>query len=343
MLPRLRPTTNPYLIMLRSSIEAQPGVTVIDFSWSNAFFGRADVYHAHWPEILLTGRTPTRRRVREGLVAAYLTWCAVRGQALVRTFHNAELPSELTGVQTGLLHVWERATDLWIVLNPQSQPPGSASRVLIPHGHYRDWYRRDDQPATVPGRLAFFGLVRRYKGVDRLVRSFREMDDPTNRLSLEVAGKPSSEELSAELESLADGDPRVTLDFSFLSDDEIVALVGRAQLVVLPYRQMHNSGGVLTALSLDRPVLVPDNPVTRQLAQEVGPEWVQTFADELGREDLDRALTATASLSGRARPDLSQREWEMSGAEHVRAYRQAVAACRSLGMRGRLSRLRGRG
>lgn len=343
MLPRLRPTTNPYLIMLRSSIEAQPGVNVIDFSWSNAFFGRADVHHAHWPEILITGRTPTRRRVRQGLVAAYLAWCSVRGQALVRTFHNAELPSELTRVQTGLLHAWERATDLWIVLNPHSQPPGSAARVLIPHGHYRNWYRRDDQPVSVPGRLAFFGLIRRYKGVDRLVRSFLAISDPTQRLSLEVAGRPSSQELAAELESIAEDDPRVCFDFSFLSDDEIVALVGRAQLVVLPYRQMHNSGGVLTALSLDRPVLVPDNPVTRQLAQEVGPEWVQTFEGELDREDLDRALVATASFPAHARPDLSQREWEMSGAEHVHAYRQAVAECRSLGTRGRLSRLRGGG
>ena len=40
--------------------------------------------------------------------------------------------------------------------------------------------------------------------------------------------------------------------------------------MVLPYRQMHNSGAVLAALSLDRPVLVPATD-QRGLGAEVGP------------------------------------------------------------------------
>ena len=50
---------------------------------------------------------------------------------------------------------------------------------------------------------------------------------------------------------------------------------------MLPYRHMHNSGAALTALSLDRPVLVPETDVNRDLARETGPGWVVTFAGEL--------------------------------------------------------------
>ncbi len=67
--------------------------------------------------------------------------------------------------------------------------------------------------------------------------------------------------------------------------------------MVLPYREMHNSGAALTALSLNRPVLVPDNEVNRELAEEVGPGWVFRYDGELtGRHLLD------ALAAHRARP-----------------------------------------
>jgi beta-1,4-mannosyltransferase len=56
--PVPRPTTNPYLVMLAQSLREQPGVTVLPFSWRTALVGRFDVYHSHWPEILVGGRTP---------------------------------------------------------------------------------------------------------------------------------------------------------------------------------------------------------------------------------------------------------------------------------------------
>jgi beta-1,4-mannosyltransferase len=70
--------------------------------------------------------------------------------------------------------------------------------------------------------------------------------------------------------------PRVRLTLRHADDDELVEAVGEAQVVVLPYRQMHNSGALLLALSLDRRVLVPSGPVTDELAARVGEHWVCT-------------------------------------------------------------------
>ena len=47
--PTPRPTTNPYLVMLRDAVDAVPGVTVRTFSWRAALTRRADVFHVHWP------------------------------------------------------------------------------------------------------------------------------------------------------------------------------------------------------------------------------------------------------------------------------------------------------
>jgi glycosyltransferase involved in cell wall biosynthesis len=127
---------------------------------------------------------------------------------------------------------------------------------------------------------------------------------------------------------LATGDPRVTTQLEFLPDEDLVRIAGAAELVVLPYREMHNSGGVLAALSLDRPVLSPDNDVNRRLAGEVGERWVQRFEPPLTAEilldTLDRVQSEQAAAPDET-PDLSRRDWSRTAAQHVAAYRRAVA------------------
>jgi beta-1,4-mannosyltransferase len=65
--PRPRPTTNPYLVMLRDAVAAVPGVEVRTFTWRGALLDRYDVFHVHWPEILVSGHSPLKALVRQGL------------------------------------------------------------------------------------------------------------------------------------------------------------------------------------------------------------------------------------------------------------------------------------
>ena len=95
--------------------------------------------------------------------------------------------------------------------------------------------------------------------------------------------------------------------------------------MVLPYADMHNSGAALLALSLDRPILVPDNDVTAALAAEVGQDWVHRYDGPLRSADVQAALERLQRASS-AGPDLSGRGWQTVGAEHVAAYRRAIDA-----------------
>ncbi len=74
----------------------------------------------------------------------------------------------------------------------------------------------------------------------------------------------------------------------FAPDADLVREISMSEMVVLPYRFMHNSGAVLLALSLDRPVLVPDNEVNRLLEIEVGSDWVHDTTE------IWRCLTSSA-------------------------------------------------
>jgi beta-1,4-mannosyltransferase len=194
--------------------------------------------------------------------------------------------------------------------------------VTVPHGHYRPWFADRPRSPRTSGCLAFAGLIRPYKNVEGLIAAFRGTSDPG--LILSVAGNPAMPELAAAVRTAAAGDARVSLRLEHLTDADLVEVITNAQLVALPYRDMHNSGAALLALSLDRPVLVPDNAVTADLAAEVGPGWVLRYDGELSAETLVRALEQAEALGSGDRPDLSAREWSRSVEGHLAAYRQAV-------------------
>lgn len=319
--PDPRPTTNPYIVMLRDALAAQDGLQLLTFSWRRALLGRWDVFHTHWPEILVSGRTPLRAVIRQVLFSLVLLRARLLHRPMVRTLHNLELPSDLSAVQTILLKTAYRWTTLVITINSTTPSPDDAMHARILHGHYRDWFERVPQSASTPGRVCFVGLIRRYKGVDSLISAFSDLP-ADDGLTLRICGRPSNDGLAQELTELAGGDPRISLHFAYLSDEELVAEITAAELVVLPYREMHNSGGALAALSLNRPVLVPDNEANRALAAEVGGEWVQRYSGSLTGEDIVQAMKVATDLRGG--PDLGRRDWGQVGFDHLAAFRRAV-------------------
>lgn len=320
-LSRPRPTTNPYLIQLCRSLEQTPGVSLSFFSWRRALLGRLDVFHVHWPELLMGGHRLSGRIARRLLTAAFLVRIRLTRVAVVRTLHNLERPSGLARIDRMLLKAIDRVTTLVVTLNDETPLPEGMPRRTILHGHYRDWFDGYPRQDAVQGRIGYVGLIRRYKGVERLVEAFRDWDQQD--ASLVVAGRPSTTELRDELSALAAGDRRVDLVFRFLDDAELVERISDAELVVLPYRHMHNSGTVLAALSLDRPVLVPDNEVNRSLSDEVGAGWIHLFEGELSSDDLQRTRSTLPPKD--RHPDLRRREWKTVGAEHAQAFRAAAA------------------
>ena len=321
--PEPRATTNPYLVLLSRSLQSTTGLTLHTFTWRRALLARIDVFHAHWPENLLRSHSPWRSRARQLLFAMFLVKIATMRTAVVRTVHNLDQHEGVSRAERWLLRIFDRLTVVRIALN-YSTPDAGKPMVVIPHGHYRDWFDGAVVPTTEPGRLGYIGLIRSYKAVDTLVRAFLALPQ-RHDLRLDIAGKPSPPELGDELTVLAFGDDRITLRFDYISDGELADRIGRAEIVVLPYREMHNSGGALLALSLDRPVLVPRNEINDQLSREVGPGWVYTYTPPIRGEDLVRAFTRSRSGQRCHPPDLGARDWATAGTAHVAAYREAMS------------------
>ena len=319
-----RSTTNPYLVQLVSAL--RPRTVVLGFSWRRALLGRYDVLHLHWPERLCRGTTPARSRARRMLLRALLLRLRLGRVAVVRTLHNQSPHEEVVEAEAAILRRLDALTTLWISLNPATTRPAAARPgsplVMIPHGDYRAWFERMPRPAPTPGRLVFAGLIRPYKGVEALIAAFTAL--PDDSLTLRIVGEPASPDLADAIRESSELDHRITHEFEYLADADLAEEIGRAELVVLPYRKMHNSGAALLALSLERPVLVPANEVTEWLASEVGSGWVETYVGSLSPDVLARAINRVRETSRSDAPDLSRRTWPAIAERHREAYDTAA-------------------
>lgn len=329
VLQSLRPHTrndNPYLKQLVSSLE--PHADVAFFSWGTALFGRYDVFHVHWPEFLL--REQGRGRiVQYVLFVSLMLRLTLSRKAVVRTLHNLAPHEGASALERGLLRMLDRRTRIWIRIN-ETTPTRRPQTVTILHGHYRDWFAGHPVPASVPGRLVYFGLIRPYKGVEGLLEGFQAVGPWRSAgMTLRIVGHPSTPELRARIEAASAADERISAVLEYVDDDTLSREIGQAELVVLPFRHMHNSGSLVLALSLNRPVLVPRNAANAALAAEVGPGWIHMYDGDPDEAALLSALKRACSDERGRSPDLSRREWVQAGASHAQVY---IAAVRGYGV-----------
>jgi len=313
--PPPRGTTNPYLVQLVRSLPAD--VRTEYFSWRRALTAQYDVLHLHWPEVLLRSPRPVKALARKAATALLLVVLRVRRIAIVRTLHNPRPHEQPPPLDRAVLRGLDRATTRWIRLNPFTPAPDPERTTTILHGHYREWYGATDT-APVRGRLLCFGLLRPYKGVESLLAAFASVDDPS--LCLRIVGSPTTADLREAVLAAASGDRRIAARLEYVDDATLREEVAAAELVVLPYRELHNSGAALLALSLDRPVLLPASEPASALAEEVGPGWVHVYEGELTGEALRAALARARAADRDGRPDLSRREWAEAGARHRDVY-----------------------
>ncbi len=314
-------TTNPYITQLHRALQNHPGINMDTFSYRSALLRRHDVVHVHWPELLMGGHKRVGRVARRALTAATLAKWTVTRTPIVRTLHNLDRPTNIGRVDHLLLNWIDALTTHDIHLNAHTPGRERIERTVIPHGHYRDWFSEFTQEAPAPGRVGYVGLIRRYKGVETLIEAFTELQG--DAWSLHVAGNPSTPQLADALRELARGDDRIDFDLRYLSEADFVAAITAAELIVLPYRHMHNSGTALAVLSLSRKVLLPDNEVNRALQGEVGDGWVHVYTGDVTADDLSRAL---ASPTPPDVPDLSGREWRIAGDQHRSVFSSARTA-----------------
>ena len=132
-----------------------------------------------------------------------------------------------------------------------------------------------------------------------------------------------------ELHALADRAPgRVRFIDRFIPDAEIPAFMRRADLVVLPYRNIEQSGVLYTALSFGRPLILSavggfSEIAERGAARLVPPEDPEALADAIEELIADRD-TAAALAAGAEGEAANVSSWERIGESTAELYRDLL-------------------
>jgi beta-1,4-mannosyltransferase len=317
---------NPYTWLLYSHLAAL-GVRVEEFTVARALRGGYDVFHVHWPDKALTGGRWVVAAAGAAAALASLDAAHFHGARIVWTAHNAHPhESRHPRLERRFWAAFVRRVDAVIHPSAAGQQevharyPALAARphAVVPHGHFRasypDTVSRDDARTSlgIPSGtrvVAFFGLVRPYKNVPHLVRTVRALSPSAGDVVLLIAGAPLTPTIAEEVRSAVGGDPRVRLALEHVPDDDVQRYLRAADLVVLPFKEITNSGSALLALSFDRPVLVPSQGAMGELQALAGEDWVRTYEGDLTPDVLANALDWAAQRPHGESPRLDALEW----------------------------------
>lgn len=335
-------TGNPYTRLLYEAMEAETEVQVDGITLARALTGDYDIWHVHWPDDFLSYPSRLKAVVYVAAELVLFTWARLRGARLVWTVHDLG-PHEsrypalerlfwrcFIPMVDGIISLSESAREEAVARFPALRNVPSA---VVPHGHYRSAYpdpvsrqeARQELGLPAEARVAtFIGRIRPYKNVSRLIRMFRAWDEPAARLL--VTGNPASDELVDQITREATKDTRIRTDLRFIADREIPYVLGAADLVVLPYADIMHSGTALLALSFDRPVLVPDRGAMSELQEQVGPEWVRTYAGDFTPEVLADAMTWAERADRSDRAPLDDLDWLHLARRTAELYRRLMSA-----------------
>jgi glycosyltransferase involved in cell wall biosynthesis len=153
--------------------------------------------------------------------------------------------------------------------------PEHAFRVL-PEGSYVGCYRNDVDRASArqalglePGTfvLLFLGQIRPYKGIEELLASFRATARRDWRLV--IAGMPLDEAYCRNLRAEAAEIDGARLVMEYIPDENLQVFFQAADVVVLPFKKVENSGSAILAMGFGKPVVAPRLGVlSSRLAQQ---------------------------------------------------------------------------
>lgn len=260
-----------------------------------------------------------------------------RGRPLVLTAHDI-LPREPRGRQREAQRRLYDHVDAVVVhsehgrarlLEEVAVDPAKVS--VIPHGAFDHLSQMSDE-VPLPAELAavdkpvvlIFGIMRPYKGIDVALQAWSGIEDA----ELWVVGHPRME--TAPLRAAAP--PGVRFVERFIDEREIAAFFRRADLVVLPYREIDQSGVLFTALAFGSPLLLSDVGGFPEVAATGAAQTVAAGDSEALHAAMSRLLAAPAARAalGARALEVSREHygWDPIARKHLDLYERLTGAAR---------------
>jgi beta-1,4-mannosyltransferase len=258
------------------------GVRVV----TTAHHVRQRVLHLHWLNGVLAGAS-TREEAQKRVAAfeRQLDSVQAAGTKLVWTMHNV-LPHEsvFEDLEVRIRESIVGRADMVHIMNPDSiemagpyfdLPASKVVRVEHPgyQGYYPQWMSRAaarQHFGFTPGEqvLLVLGAIKPYKGLLELAHTIDEFTrEHPRKATLLIAGSAGEDAGTRELLDIADIHPAIHVLPERMLSEDVGLLFAAADVAVVPYKASLNSGALVLALSMGKPVLARSTAGSTHLLQ----------------------------------------------------------------------------
>ena len=173
-------------------------------------------------------------------------------------FFDTPLTKYFLKGSTGCVTLCEAVSHDLLRLKPDAEYTVIQHPLYSHFGQKKERAEAERKLGLKPGKknILFFGLIRKYKGLDILLEAFGKLSD---EYQLIVAGEPygSFEPYQQIIDRLPNKDGIVT-ELKYIKDSEVTDYFSAADLAVLPYRTATQSGISSVSYHFEVPMIVTD-------------------------------------------------------------------------------------
>jgi len=338
---------NPYQQLLSQSVasygvdvQLSDGVGRLPILGAISKWGTPQILHLHWTQGFLTSESRIKSSILAGRFLGELLAVKKKGIKLIWTVHNLLSHERQVKGEQYINHMLGHLCNHMIVHSSFGRdavkeayrlPTNVSEKIhVIPHGHFLDSYDNVVSKQEARAQLGlpadatvflFFGAIRPYKGVSRLVKAFRKVASP--KAYLVIAGKPLNGEIAEEIMRACEGDPRIHLCLQNVPAEQIQVYMNASDVTVFPYQDIFTSGSVLLAMSFGKAIIAAQLRYLREVIDPEGALFYRTD-DELECM-LEMALTVDlARMGARNRVRAQSFNWEGIGRRTSELYWQVI-------------------
>ncbi|GAB2197305.1 glycosyltransferase [Sessilibacter sp. MAH4] len=305
--------SNPYNFILYGAMSSN--VIVDEFHHRSMRVSGQNIFHLHWPDLLLRDKRWWRAVYRFSRLLRAIKKFKQQGGKVVWTVHNLQ-PHSLRFPQLaeyfmekfiknvdGFLFLSQYSRDCFLEKYPQFE---STPWAVTPHVHYQAYYGVadlfDDSKKSMTSNdtsdenskkytkptILMFGKIRDHKGLDALVEAKSQL--PEGSCQLSIVGDLGKYQLDQDILKYIDRDANITTTFEYIHDRDIPKYFSKSSAVILPYTDILNSGTAVLALSFNVPIIAPKIGSLISLRDEFGDDWVYLYDQPLNAEKLAASL-----------------------------------------------------
>lgn len=135
---------------------------------------------------------------------------------------------------------------------------------VIPHGDYSYYTRWKNNLSEEKNTILFFGSIRKYKGLEYLIKSVPFIEPIIPDIKIIIAGEGDF----STYYRLITNPEKFEIHNRFINDEEVATFFERAKVVVLPYTEGSQSGIIPIAYAFKKPVIVTDVGSIAEVVEE---------------------------------------------------------------------------